>query len=158
LEAELTRQLDRIAGLLVRLVDKMPDGEFGFRPAQGTRTFAAAVVHAAQTDLNICSTLLQRRHALSGKSLETTVVNKVDALATIRAAVAFCAEYTSALKPGDLADRFFEGSGTREGNAVTIRTPHAGMLANLIAHNNEMYGYLAVYLRLKGIVPPTSES
>jgi hypothetical protein len=24
-------------------------------------------------------------------------------------------------------------------------------------HNNEEYGYLAVYMRLKGVVPPSSE-
>ena len=29
-------------------------------------------------------------------------------------------------------------------------------LYNLVRHSNEMYGYMAVYLRLKGIVPPTS--
>ena len=27
---------------------------------------------------------------------------------------------------------------------------------NLVRHSNEMYGYIALYLRLKGIVPPTS--
>jgi hypothetical protein len=29
-------------------------------------------------------------------------------------------------------------------------------LYNLVRHSNEMYGYMAVYLRLRGIVPPTS--
>ena len=29
-------------------------------------------------------------------------------------------------------------------------------LYNLVRHSNEMYGYMAVYLRLKGVVPPTS--
>jgi len=27
----------------------------------------------------------------------------------------------------------------------------------MVAHDNEEYGYLAVHLRLKGIVPPSSE-
>jgi hypothetical protein len=29
-------------------------------------------------------------------------------------------------------------------------------LYNMIRHSNEMYGYMRVYLRLKGIVPPSS--
>ena len=29
--------------------------------------------------------------------------------------------------------------------------------AGLISHGQEMYGTMAVYLRLKGIVPPTTE-
>jgi hypothetical protein len=33
-----------------------------------------------------------------------------------------------------------------------------GLLAGMISHSNEQYGYMAVYLRLKGIVPPSSES
>jgi hypothetical protein len=26
-----------------------------------------------------------------------------------------------------------------------------------VAHDNEMYGYMSVYMRLKGVVPPSSE-
>jgi hypothetical protein len=29
-------------------------------------------------------------------------------------------------------------------------------LNNVVRHSNEMYGYMCVYLRLKGIVPPSS--
>jgi hypothetical protein len=32
-----------------------------------------------------------------------------------------------------------------------------GALAGVIIHSNEEYGYLAVYMRLKGVVPPSSE-
>ena len=32
-----------------------------------------------------------------------------------------------------------------------------GTLWGMVAHDNEEYGYLAVHLRLKGIVPPSSE-
>ena len=31
------------------------------------------------------------------------------------------------------------------------------VLSNLIAHSNEEYGILTVYLRTKGIVPPSTE-
>lgn len=32
-----------------------------------------------------------------------------------------------------------------------------GLLAGMVSHSNEEYGYMAVYLRLKGVVPPSSE-
>jgi hypothetical protein len=32
-----------------------------------------------------------------------------------------------------------------------------GALAGNVAHDNEEYGYMAVYLRLKDVVPPSSE-
>jgi hypothetical protein len=45
----------------------------------------------------------------------------------------------------------------------TIQTPRGersriGALAGNVVHDTEQYGILSVYLRLKGIVPPSSES
>jgi hypothetical protein len=37
------------------------------------------------------------------------------------------------------------------------KVARAGMLAYVNTHNNEGYGSMAVYLRLKGIVPPSSQ-
>jgi hypothetical protein len=31
-------------------------------------------------------------------------------------------------------------------------------LVSMISHSNEQHGYMAVYLRLKGIVPPSTEA
>ena len=42
------------------------------------------------------------------------------------------------------------------GEAVAQRSK-LGLLAGVIAHSNEQYGYMAVYPRLKGIVPPSTE-
>jgi hypothetical protein len=33
-----------------------------------------------------------------------------------------------------------------------------GLLFGMTSHSNEQYGYMAVYLRLKGIVPPSTEA
>lgn len=157
-ESELTRQFDRIAGLLVRLAERMPEDGYEFRPTPATRTFMAAIAHTAISNINICGNLLQRRHALSGTNLAATLTNKADAVAALKASIAFCSEYTASMKPGELASRFFEVATLREGKSVAVRTPHESVLANLIAHDNEMYGYLAVYLRLKGLVPPSTEA
>jgi hypothetical protein len=35
--------------------------------------------------------------------------------------------------------------------------PKLGVLMMNVGHDNEMYGTIAVYLRLKGIVPPSTE-
>jgi hypothetical protein len=32
------------------------------------------------------------------------------------------------------------------------------LLVSMIAHSNEQHGYMAVYLRLEGIVPPATEA
>jgi hypothetical protein len=35
--------------------------------------------------------------------------------------------------------------------------PKLAILSGVVTHSNEEYGYMAVYMRLKGIVPPSSE-
>jgi hypothetical protein len=48
---------------------------------------------------------------------------------------------------------YLEAAGAGRG-----QTPRLGALfRGVIIHDNEEYGYLAVYLRLKGIVPPSSD-
>ena len=37
------------------------------------------------------------------------------------------------------------------------RTPRAGLLTLNYAHNNEIYGSMVIFLRMKGITPPASE-
>ena len=32
------------------------------------------------------------------------------------------------------------------------------LLVSMISHSNEQHGYMAMYLRLKGIVPPSTEA
>ena len=43
------------------------------------------------------------------------------------------------------------GQSTRERSKLAL-------LARMISHSSELYGYMSVYLRLKGIVPPSSEA
>jgi hypothetical protein len=54
-------------------------------------------------------------------------------------------------------------SGTTDANASELvpsfggQVPRASALYGMIIHSNECYGNMAVYMRLKGLVPPSSE-
>ena len=158
-DSELGKQYTRIANMLVALAEKMPEEAFAFRPTPETRTFVAAVAHVATANIAQCASLFDKRHALSGTNLEQTLRNKADAVSALKASVAFCTEYLTALKPGELTSRFREVPGRRpqDDAPILMKVSHAVSMTSLVAHQNEMYGYLAVYLRLKGIVPPTSQ-
>ena len=71
-------------------------------------------------------------------------------------------ELVKAIKEASAAcDKAFEG--ITDANALEmIKSPRGqasrlGMLVRNTTHSNEEYGYMAVYLRLKGVVPPSSE-
>ncbi len=50
-----------------------------------------------------------------------------------------------------------EGAGDRGHKTPLGNKSKLGLLNFNVAHDNEMYGTIAVYLRLKGLVPPSTE-
>jgi hypothetical protein len=42
--------------------------------------------------------------------------------------------------------------------ASAFQLSRLSLLVSMIAHSNEQHGYMAMYLRLKGIVPPATEA
>ena len=77
--------------------------------------------------------------------------SKTDLLAALKESYALCDAAFDALTDASAAQMVRLGQSTRERSKL-------GLLAGMTSHSNEEYGYMAVYLRLKGIVPPSSES
>lgn len=156
--AAAAQQWQSIRGLLTRMAEKMPAEYYNFRPTPEMRTFAANVAHIVSGNANQCSNLLGKPHALTGQPLETTLTQKAELVAALQSTSDFCGEYFAKLTTGvQLSDTFFETSFTRDGVKTDVRTAHGVIVSGFFSHSNEMYGYMAVYLRLKGIVPPSSE-
>jgi hypothetical protein len=71
-------------------------------------------------------------------------------------------DFIAALKASnELCDAVYTSMSDAEG-AATVKAPGGtrskiGMLNFNVAHDNEMYGTISVYLRLKGLVPPSTE-
>ena len=133
--AQMQSQYNQIKSNLTKLADKMPDEGCAFTPVNETRTFAQGVGHV---------------------DLEKTLATKADAKQALRESFAFCDEFMTHLSPESLAATY-TGTSVRGTERTPIQIERGGLAGNLIAHNNEMYGYLAVYLRMKGLVPPSSE-
>ena len=82
------------------------------------------------------------------KSDAASKTTKADLVAALKESFAEC-------------DKAFD-SLTDAGAAQMIKGPRGertklGMLNGVITHSNEEYGYMAVYLRMKGVVPPSSD-
>lgn len=133
---------------LTRMADKMPAEDYSFKPTPEVETFAQRLFHIAGANQSICSALEGQRKPLMRSATK--------------------AELTAALKQSfETCDRVFNS--LTDANAMEMTSSRLGgpfppepmrtrlaTLYNLVRHSNEMYGYMAVYLRLKGIVPPTS--
>ena len=119
----------------------MPAEDYGFKPAVDVRSFGQIVGHIANWQFTNCSAAKGEQNP-NKKDLEKSE-SKAEIVDGIKAAYAYCDEVFKSL---DL-DRL---SATSGGSPVMFRAMSA------LAHPYLHYGNLITYLRLKGIVPPST--
>lgn len=129
---------------LLKAADKMPDDAYAFQPTPQERTFGGWVAHIADAQTGGCSRLLGAPKTPSAGSKTT----KADLVAALKDSFDTCDAAYAALTETNANDTVPSFRGP---------APRLAVLAFNVAHDNEGYGSMAVYLRLKGIVPPSSE-
>ena len=150
LSAEVKWMYGTIENNLVKLAEKMPAENYSFRPTPDVETFGRRIAHIADANMNVCTGLNGERKPLGAASK----TSKAELVAALRESFAYCDGVFSSLT--DVTAR--EMVSSRLGGPFPPQPTRSRLatLYNLVRHSNEMYGYMAVYLRLKGIVPPTS--
>jgi uncharacterized damage-inducible protein DinB len=126
--------------------EKMPEENYSFKPSPDVRTFGQLVGHVADANYMFCSQA--SGEANPSKGIEKTKTSKADLTAALKDAVAYC-------------DKALEGMTDAKGSEmVQMFSYHLAKLTLFslnTAHTDEHYGNMVTYLRIKGIVPPTSE-
>jgi hypothetical protein len=132
---------------LAEAAEKMPDEHYGFRPTPDIKPFGQLVAHVALAQFGTCAMLKGEPNPRKDEK-EDAIRTKTEAIALLKASAGYCDPPMSALTETTMTELARIGP-----NQVA-----KGLLpAGLVAHGAEMYGTMAVYLRLKGIVPPTTE-
>lgn len=135
---------------LLKLAEKMPAENYAFRPTPDVETFGRRVAHIAEANMSVCTGLNGERKSLGAASK----TSKDELVAALKQSFAACDAVFDALTDvtaREMVSSHLGGPFPPDPNRSRLAT-----LYNLVRHSNEMYGYMAVYLRLKGIVPPTS--
>jgi hypothetical protein len=158
LVASLVRVAQDRLGSVVAAAEQMPEAHYGFRPTEDTRRFGELVAHVADTNRAFCSAIGGRREPV-GFEIEKTVHAKAALVPQLKESIEACrtalGTLTDAALPAPLA---FGGGALVDGTEIPISKLPAGMLVTLLAgHTEREYGKLTIYLRLKGLVPPTSQ-
>jgi hypothetical protein len=129
---------------LLKAADKMPDDGYAFQPTPQERTFGGWIAHVADAQTAGCSRVLGTPKAPSAGSK----TSKADLVAALKDSFDTCDAAYAALNEANANDTVQSFRGP---------APRLAVLAGNVAHDNECYGSIAVYMRLKGIVPPSSE-
>jgi len=136
----------RMKTILVSSAEKMPEENYNFKPTEAVRSYGQIVGHVADAQYNFCSMALGENNP--GLKIEQTKTSKADLVAALKDALAYC----------DKAyDTATDASGTQTVKMFGMDMPKFGVLNINNAHDMEHYGNLVTYMRLKNIVPPTSE-
>ncbi|SRR5579872_2336807 len=126
--------------------EKMPEENYSFKPTPEVRSFGQIIGHIADAQYLFCSGALGEKNPAPG--IEKSKTSKVDLVKALNDAFAYCDKAFSATTDAHAADavKFFGRDTTK-----------LGMLTFDAAHNMEHYGNLVTYMRIKGLVPPSSE-
>jgi hypothetical protein len=143
--SDLKTQYNQIKTILTRAAEKMPDDGYAFQPVMEERNFGGWVAHVADSQARTCSTIAGAPKNL-GAGAKTT---KADLVAALKESIAICDAVYDSVTDANINEPVNMGRGGAR--------PKGAVLFADVAHDSECYGNMVVYLRLKGIVPPTSE-
>jgi len=144
--AILKTQADTVRALVLRTAEKVPEDVYSFKPTPEVRSLGGVLGHIADGNNLLCSMANGDKPAPNQVNEKKTT--RADLVAALKASFAAC-------------DKVF--AGTTDANATAPvdffgqKQTRLGMLAFTNSHMWEHYGNLVTYMRLKNIVPPSSE-
>ncbi len=142
---EVKQAYNGVKNNMLKAADKVSDADYSFKATPDVRNFGELVAHVADSQLRLCS-------ALNGAPKQATAgskTTKADLVAALKDSYAECDKVYDSITDANA----LEGVSIGRGGPRT----RVGALWGNVTHDNEMYGYMAVYMRLKGVVPPSSE-
>ena len=138
---------------IVRTAEKMPEENYGMRPGAQpeVRTFGQQVSHVAFYNFLWCSQAKGEKNPNPGNLDKLT--SKTEIMKVLNDAFTYCDSAYNALTDASGA----EVVDITQENGRQTRNLRMGLLTLNYGHNNEIYGSMVIYLRMKNIVPPASE-
>jgi len=135
-----------VKGYIVKSAEEMPAESYSFKPIATVRSFGEIVGHLANENYLMCSTAKGEKNPRDGEDFEKTT-DKAALVKALKDAIAYCDPLYG------MPDSAFRG----EAELFGMKMGKLAILGANITHNNEHYGNFVTYLRMKGLVPPSSQ-
>ena len=144
MSTDIKQGYERIKKNLLAAADKVPEEDYSFKPTPVIRSFGEVLAHTAMAQGHTCTAVAGAAAAAPAPKAE----GKAGIVAALKGSFEQC-------------DKAYE-SLTDATASQMVKTPRGqqtklGILAGNTTHDTEQYAILSVYMRLKGIVPPSSE-
>lgn len=147
--AELQAQYRDVKRDLIASAEEMPADKYDFRPVAGIRSFGQIVGHLIDDQYAICGLAREERVPRDpSESAERTGGSKDKLVQGLRKAFEYCDGVYDPLTDVTAAQRVRSYDGTMQ--------PRIQLLMINTNHANLHYGNVIVYLRMNGVVPPST--
>jgi len=144
--AAIRAQWEQQSGYLQRAAEQMPEADYAFKPVATVRSFGQLIGHVAGAQNTICAMALGDPER-SEDEIEKSATTKAQLVAALRASSEYCR-------------RAYAQTGAAAAAEATVYGDKQSRIAALAlnaVHDAEHYGNVVTYLRIKGMVPPSSQ-
>ena len=144
--AEVQRSYMGLKGNILKAANSMPEDSYSYKPTPDIRTFARVVNHVTEAQSHSCGAV----NGASGTAptVPAETAGKAAVVQALQASFAECDKAFASLTDANVTEMVSLGQGKRS---------RIGLLWGTVSHDNEQYATLALYIRLKGLTPPSSE-
>ena len=140
------RAYGQMKSWILTSAEKMPAENYSFKPTDSVRSFGQLIGHVGDAQYLFCSVALGEKNPTP--KIEETKSSKADLIAALKDAFAYCDKAYDAINDtnGTQTVKMFGGDMAKF-SVLSVNNMHA----------SEHYGNIITYLRLKNIVPPSTE-
>ena len=131
---------------IMRSAEKIPENLWSFQPTPQVRTIGQLFAHVADGQYEFCGLASEGKPVQ--KDIEKTAKTKAQIVAALNAAFAYC---------DGAYGKMTDASAVEMVDFFGHKLTRIGAMDFNVAHTMEHYGNLVTYMRIKGIVPPSSE-
>ncbi len=135
-----------MSNYFIRAAEQMPEADYSYKPVATVRSFGELVGHVAGAQNMVCAAALGEAQK-SEDDIEKTVTTKAGLVAALKASNEYCARAYALTDEAASAQTKLFGQDVSRMYALSLNAAHVG----------EHYGNAVTYLRMKGMVPPSSQ-
>lgn len=145
-DSEIRDQWSAASKYLARSAVEVPESSYAYRPVPTVRSFGQLVAHVAGAQMMFCAAALGEA-VPKEDDFEKRAMSKADLVKALDESNTYCA-------------RAYAQPGAQLGGEVEMFGQHwtkGGLLVLNATHDNEHYGNIVTYIRMLGMVPPSSQ-
>jgi len=126
--------------------EEWPEADYDWKPVATVRSFGALIAHVAGSQYAFCAPALGQNRDADEAGVERTATTKAAIVAALKASTEYC----------ERAYQMSDADAARPASIFGMARTGLYAISWNANHNSEHYGNVITYMRMRGMVPPSS--